>query len=335
MTRKPRPAVALMVAASVVAMTALAGCGGRTSAPSAKNPSASGSAPAPHPVVRLSADGDALVPGGPPLPLHLSVAGLTAGQALRRQVALYIGIVPDKVQIRENGSWHDVPLQWTNEQDDNGEFAGILPLSYRGKARTRLDLRMFTADQRRDSVDGRTPAVTETVAAQMAQDPRSPDIHPSASAARLRLPVDPTHLTVEVPQILRATGGGPPVEWSVKVRNAAGKRTRSDLRVAVSLAPGEIGGSVRRLHWSINRQGHWTDLTGRTHVETDAFDLAPGQSRTVRIRLALPAGAEASSSDQVGAVLFAAVTAPWWPSDPEQPTGVTHDAQGTNVLVAR
>ncbi|MEU0195041.1 hypothetical protein ABZ250_35325 [Streptomyces afghaniensis] len=65
MTRKPRPAAALMVAASVVAMTALAGCGGQTSAPSAKSPSASGPALAPHPVVRLSADGDALVPGGP------------------------------------------------------------------------------------------------------------------------------------------------------------------------------------------------------------------------------------------------------------------------------
>ncbi|MGK5693312.1 hypothetical protein ACSNOJ_10495, partial [Streptomyces sp. URMC 128] len=261
--------------------------------------------------------------------------GLTAGQAQRRHVALYIGMVPDKVQIRENGSWHDVLLQWTNEQDDNGEFVAMLPLSYRGKARTQLDLRMFTADQRTDSVDGRTPAVTVTVAAQMAQDPRSPDNHPSASAARLRLPVDPTHLTVEAPQILRATEGGPPVEWSVRVRNAAGKLTRSDLRIAVSLAPGKVGGSVRRLRWSINRQGHWTDLTGRTHVETDEFYLEPGQSRTVRIRIALPAGAEASSTDHVGAVLFAAVTAPWWPSDPDQPTGVTKNAQGTNVLVAR
>ncbi|MEU0388990.1 hypothetical protein [Streptomyces chartreusis] len=333
MTRKPGPAAALMVAASVVAMTALAGCGGQTSAPSAKSPSASGSAPAPHPVVRLSADGDALVPGGPPLPLHLSVAGLTAGQAQRRHVALYIGMVPDKVQIRENGSWHDVLLQWTNEQDDNGEFVAMLPLSYRGKARTQLDLRMFTADQGADSVDGRTPAVT--VAAQMAQDPRSPDNHPSASAVRLRLPVDPTHLTVEVPQIVRATESGPPVEWSVRVRNAAGKHTRSHLRIAVSLAPGRVGGSVRRLRWSINRQGHWTDLTGRTHVETGEFDLEPGQSRTVRIRIALPDGAEASSTDHVGAVLFAAVTAPWWPSDPDQPTGVTKNAQGTNVLVAR
>ncbi|MEU0070605.1 hypothetical protein ABZ027_13855 [Streptomyces sp. NPDC006332] len=335
MTRKPGPAVALMVAASVLAMTALAGCGGRTPEPSAKGPSASGSASAPHPVIRLSADGDTLVPGGPPLPFHLSVAGLTAEQAKRRQVALYIGIVAQKVQIRENGSWHDLALDWTNEQDDNGEFVAMVPLSYRGNARTQLDLRMFTADQRTNSVDATTSAATVTVAAQMAEDPRSPDIHPSASAARLLLPIDPTHLTVEVPEILRATAGGPPVEWSVRVRNAAGKLTRSDLRIAVSLAPGEIGGSVRRLHWSINRQGHWSDLTGRSHVETDKFDLAPGQSRTVRIRLALPAGAGGGSSDHVGAVLFAAVTAPWWPSDPDQPTGVTQNAQGTNILVAR
>ncbi|MEU0195040.1 hypothetical protein ABZ250_35320 [Streptomyces afghaniensis] len=249
-------------------------------------------------------------------------------------MALYIGMVPDKVQIRENGSWHDVLLQWTNEQDDNGEFVAMLPLSYRGKARTQLHLRMFTADQQTDSVDGRTPAVTVTVAAQIAQDPRSPDNHPSASAARLRLPADPTHLSVEVPQILRATQGGPPVEWSVRVRNAAGKLTRSDLRIAVSLAPGKVGGSVRRLHWSTNRQGHWTDLTGHTHIETDKFDIEPGQSQTVRIRIALPAGTEAHSTDHVAAALFAAVTAPWWPSDPDQPTGVTKNAQGTNVLVA-
>lgn len=338
MTRIPRPAVALMVAASVVAMTALAGCGEQKPAPATKSPSASGSTPAPHPVIHLSTDGDTLVPGGPPLPFHLSVAGLTAGQAERRHVALYIGIVPDRLQIRENGSWHDVSLQWTNEQDDNGEFAAVVPLSYRGKARTELDFRLFTADQHTDNVDGKVPAVTNTVAAQMAQNARYPDIHPSASAPRLRLPVDPTHLTVKVPQILRATEGGPPVEWYVTVRNAAGKLTRSELRIAISLAPGSVGQSVRQLPWSINRQGRWTDLTGQTHVETDEFTLKPGESRTVRIRLALPSGTKPSSSDSsdtVGAALFAAVTAPWWPSDPEQPTGVTSNAASTNVLVER
>ncbi|WSQ10106.1 hypothetical protein OG604_21360 [Streptomyces sp. NBC_01231] len=335
MTRIPRPAVALMVAASIVAVTALAGCGEQKSAPTSKSPSASGPAPAPHPVIHLSADANTLVPGGPPLPLHLSVTGLTAGQAERRHVALYIGIVPDELQIRENGSWHDVPLQWTNEQDDNGEFAAIVPLSYRGKARTELEFRLFTADQRSDDVDGKVPAVTTTVAAEMAKDARYADIHPAASATRLRFSVDPTHLTVKVPQILRATEGGPPVEWYVRVRNAAGKLTRSDLRIAISLAPGETGQSMRDVPWSINREGRWADLTGQTHVETDEFELKPGESRTVRIRLALPADAKPSRSADVGAALWAAVAAPWWPSDPDQPSGVTHDAVATNILIQR
>ncbi|CAM5706655.1 hypothetical protein SALBM311S_06311 [Streptomyces alboniger] len=335
MTRIPSPAAALMVAATVVAMTALTGCGEQKSAPAVKSPSASGPAPAPRPVIHLSADGATLVPGGPPLPLHLSVTGLNAGQAERRHVALYIGTVPNELQIRENGSWHDVPFQWTNEQDDNGEFAAIVPLSYRGKARTELDFRLFTADQGIDDVDGKVHAVTTTVAAEMAEGARHLDSHPAASATRLRLSVDPTHLTVKVPQILRATEGGPPVEWYVRVRNAAGRLTRSDLRIAISLAPGETGQSMRQVHWSINREGRWADLTGQTHVETDEFELKPGESRTVRIRLALPTDAKQSRSDDVGAALWAAVTAPWWPSDPEQPSGVTHDAVATNILIGR
>ncbi|WP_369229472.1 hypothetical protein AB5J56_02280 [Streptomyces sp. R21] len=324
-----------MLAASVVAVTALAGCGEQKSVPAVKSPSASEPTPAPHPVIHLSADGNTLVPGGRPLPLHLSVTGLTTGQAERRYVALYIGTVPDELQIRENGSWHDVPFQWTNEQDDNGEFAAIVPLSYRGKARTELDFRLFTADQRMDDVDGKVPAVTATVAAEMSKDSRYAEIHPSASATRLRFSVDPTHLTVKIPQILRATEGGTPVEWYVRVRNAAGKLTRSHLRIAISLTPGEIGRSMRQVHWSINRDGRWADLTGQTHVETDEFELQPGESRTVRIRLALPADAKPSRSDDVGAVLWAAVTAPWWPSDPDQPSGVTHDAVATNILIER
>ena len=199
MTRVPGPAVAFVLAASVVAMTALAGCGERKPAPATRSPSASGSTLPPHPVVRLSADGDA----------------------------------------------------------------------------------------------------------------------------------------VTVPQILRATEGGPSVERYVRVRNATGRLTRSDLRIAISLAPGEIGGSVRQLHWSINRQGRWSDLTGRTHVETDEFELKPGESRTVRIRLAVPTDDEPDGSDDVGAVLWAAVTAPWWPSDPEQPSGITRNPESTNVLLAR
>ncbi|MFI6440165.1 hypothetical protein [Streptomyces sp. NPDC050759] len=294
-----------MLAASVVAVTALAGCGEQKSAPAVRSPSASGLTPAPHPVIHLRADGNTLVPGGPPLPLHLTVTGLTAGQAERRQVALYIGTVPDGLQIRENGSWHDVPLQWTNEQDDNGEFAAVVPLSYRGKARTELDFRLFAADQRTDDVEGKVPAVTTTVAAEMSKDARFADIHPAASATRLLLSIDPTHLTIMVPQILRATEGGTPVEWYVRVRNAAGKLTRSHLRISISLAHGEISQSMRQVHWSINREGRWADLTGRTHVETDEFQLKPGESRTVRIRLALPAEAKPSRSDDVGAVLWA------------------------------
>ncbi|MFJ5263370.1 hypothetical protein ACIQAC_23180 [Streptomyces sp. NPDC088387] len=335
MTRIPGPAVALMLAASVVATTALAGCGEQGPAPAVKSPSASGSTPAPHPVVHLRADGNTLVPGGPPLPLHLSVTGLTAAQAERRHVALYVGTVPDELQIRENGSWHDVPFQWTNEQDDNGEFAAVVPLSYRGKARTELDFRLFTADQPVDDVDGKVPATTTTVAAEMSRDASYVRIHPAASATRLRLSVDPTHVTVEVPQILRATEGGTPAEWYVRVRNAGGKLTRSHLRVAISLTPGEIGQSVRQVHWSINREGRWADLTGQTHVETDEFELRPGESRTVRIRLALPADTTPSRSADVGAVLSAAVTAPWWPSDPDRPSGITHYAESTNILVER
>ncbi|CAM5722556.1 hypothetical protein SALBM311S_11647 [Streptomyces alboniger] len=149
--------------------------------------------------------------------------------------------------------------------------------------------------------------MTTTVAAEMAEGARHLDSHPAASATRLRLSVDPTHLTVKVPQILRATEGGPPVEWYVRVRNAAGRLTRSDLRIAISLAPGETGQSMRQVHWSINREGRWTDLTGQTHVETDEFELKPGESRTVRIRLALPTDAKQSKSDDVGAALWAAV----------------------------
>ncbi|MFK0173774.1 hypothetical protein ACIQU5_33845 [Streptomyces sp. NPDC090306] len=314
-------------------MTALAGCGEHKSASTVRSPSVSGPTSVPHPVVHLSADGTALVPGGPPLPLRLSVTGLTAGQADGRRVTIYIGTVPNKLQIRENGSWHDVPLQWTNEQDDNGEFAAVVPLTYGGKARTSLDFRLFSADQRTNDVAGKAPAVTTTVAAQMSKDARHADIHPSASATRLRLSVDPTHLTLKVPQILRATEGGTPVEWHVRVHNTAGRLTRSHLRVAVSLATGEVGRSVRQVHWSISREGRWADLTGQTHVETDEFELKPGESRTVRIRIALPAGAKPSRSDAVGAVLWAAVTAPWWPSDPDQPSGVTTNPVGTNILV--
>ncbi|MFL5993104.1 MAG: hypothetical protein ACJ736_02055 [Streptomyces sp.] len=250
-------------------------------------------------------------------------------------MALYIGTVPDKLQIRENGSWHDMPFQWTNEQDDNGEFAAIVPLSYRGKARTELDFRLFAADLRPENVDGKVPAVATTVAAEMSKDARYTDIHPAASATRLRFFVDPTHLTVTVPRILRAAKGATPVEWYVRVRNTAGKRTRSHLRIAISLSAGKIGQSTRQVHWSINREGRWADLTGQTHVDTDEFQLKPGESRTVRIHLALPADAESISSDHVGAVLWAAVTAPWWPSDPDQPSGVTHDAMGTNILIER
>lgn len=334
MTRRARPAVALMSAASVVAMTALGGCGDQRPAPTVKSPPASGPTAAPHPVIHLSTERDTVVPGGPPLPLHLSVTGLTARQAERRQVALYIGIVPNELQIRENGSWHDVPLQWTNEQDDNGEFATVVPLSYRGKARTELDLRLFTADQPMFDPDGKVPAVTTTVAADMSKNARQANIHPAASATRLRLSIDPTHLTVKVPQTLRATEGGAPVEWYVRVRNAAGRLTRSHLRVAISLTPGELGPSKRRVHWSIDREGRWADLTGQTHVETDEFALKPGESRTVRIRVALPA-AEPHRSADVGAVLWTAVTAPWWPSDPDVPSGVTHDAVGSNILIER
>ncbi|MGW3645541.1 hypothetical protein [Streptomyces sp. NPDC000878] len=324
MTRTSGLAIALVL---VAVMTAVAGCGGPAPA---RSPSAGGSAP--HPVVSLSADSRVLVPGGPPLAFRVAVAGLTAGQAGRRQLTLYIDTVPDRLQIREAGSWHDVALQWSNEQDDNGEFVAVVPLSHRGEARTEIEFRLFTADQQIDYVDGQVPAVRNTIAAQTDQEGRIPAAHAAASAVRMDLSVDATHLTIEVPQLLRATAGGPAVEWEVRVRNAAGGLTRSGLRVAISLLPGSADESVRQLHWSIDRRGWWTDLMGRTHIETEVFTLKPGASRTVRIRLALPAGTTAKGSDQVGAMLAAAVTAPWWPSDPDRPSGVSLDAESTNVL---
>ncbi|MGA5896784.1 hypothetical protein [Streptomyces venetus] len=315
-------------------MSVIAGCADRT--PDA-SPDSSPTGSAPRPAIHLG-ENDSLVPGGPPLPFRVSVEGrLTDAQAARRVLGLYIGLTPDRLQIREDGAWHDVPLQWTNEQDDNGEFVAVLPLAHHGKARTAIDFRLFTADRERGSGEGRT----STVAAQLARKGWTPGAHATASAARVRVPIDPTHLAIEVPDVLRATVGGPPVEWKVRVRNAAGKLTRSRLRIAVTLGPGEVGQSVRSLPWSfedegdmgdVGDSGRWTDLTGRTHIETDEFALAPGQSRTVRIRLALPPAAPDYS--EVGAVLSAAVTAPWWPSDPEQP-GVSRDAESTNVLAER
>ncbi|MFJ5732607.1 hypothetical protein [Streptomyces paradoxus] len=53
-----------------------------------------------------------------------------------RVPGLYIGRIPDRLQVREDGTWHDVPLLWTDEQDGDGEFAAVPPLAHRGKART-------------------------------------------------------------------------------------------------------------------------------------------------------------------------------------------------------
>ncbi|MET9763154.1 hypothetical protein ABZ016_29640 [Streptomyces sp. NPDC006372] len=327
--------------ALLVALSVTAGCADR--APDA-SPDRSPAVSAPRPAIHLG-EKDSLVPGGPPLPFRVSVEGrLTDAQAAQRVLGLFIGLSPDRLQVREDGAWHDVPLQWTNEQDDNGEFVAVLPLAHHGKARTAFDFRLFTADRERGSGEGRT----STVAAQLARKGWTPSAHAAASAPRLRLPIDPTHLALEVPDVLRATEGGPPVEWKVRVRNAAGKLTRSGLRIAITLGPGAPGQSVRGLPWSVedkrdqgdkgDQKGkgdkdRWADLTGRTHIETDEFALAPGQSRTVRVRLALPPAAPAYS--EVGAVLSAAVTAPWWPSDPEEPSGVSGDPESTNVLVER
>ncbi len=327
MTRTPglRAALALFVATA-----AAVGCAGPDTAPDRAHSPAGG---APRPAIHLGTEGGrALVPGGPPLPFRVSVAGLTEAQAASRVLALYIGTVPDRLQIREDGTWRDVPLQWTNEQDDDGEFVAVLPLSHRGKARKQTEFRLFTADQRHSYVDDQGPAAADTIAAQLARKGGVPDTHPAASASRVRLPVDPTHLAIEVPQLLRATEGGPPVEWEVRVRNVAGKLTRSGLRIAITLSPGAAGRSVSRLHWSIDQGARWTDLTGRAHVETDEFALAPGESRTVRIRIALPAGATSKNTGDLAAALSAAVSAPWWPSGPDEPSGVSLDAESTNVL---
>ncbi|WP_039932993.1 hypothetical protein [Streptomyces viridochromogenes] len=316
----------------LVALSVITGCAGR--APDA-SPDRSPAVSAPRPAIHLG-ERDSLVPGGPPLPFRVSVEGrLTDAQAAQRVLGLYTGLTPDRLQVREDGAWHDVPLQWTNEQDDNGEFVAVLPLAHHGKARRAFDFRLFTADRERGSGEG----PTSTVAAQLARKGWTPSAHAAASAPRLRLPIDPTHLAIEAPDVLRATEGGPPVEWKVRVRNAAGKLTRSGLRIAITLGPGAAGQSVSGLPWSVEDQGdrgdkgRWTDLTGRTHIETDEFALAPGQSRTVRVRLALPRAAPGYS--EVGAVLSAAVTAPWWPSDPEEPSGVSSGAESTNVLVER
>ncbi|MFC9130553.1 hypothetical protein ACFT4A_27400 [Streptomyces sp. NPDC057099] len=334
MTRIPGLRALLILFVFVVATSAVAGCADR-GPDTAPDRGHSPAAPAPRPAIHLGTDGDrALVPGGPPLPFRVTVAGLTETQAARRVLALYIGTVPDRLQIREDEAWRDVRLQWTNEQDDDGEFAAVLPLLHRGKARNKIEFRIFTADQRRSYVDGQVPAVADTIAAQLAPARKgwAPDTHPAASASRVRLPVDPTHLAIEVPQLLRATEGGPSVEWEVRVRNVAGKLTRSGLRIAITLSPGAAGQSVSRLHWSIDQEDRWTDLTGRAHVETDEFALAPGESRTVRIRIALPTGATSKNTGDLAAALSAAVSAPWWPSDPDEPSGVSLDAESTNVL---
>ncbi|MFF6876721.1 hypothetical protein ACFY9S_15555 [Streptomyces sp. NPDC012474] len=327
-TRSPGSAAAL---ALLVATALVAGCADRApDASSDRSPAGS----APRPAIHLDEDdGREVVPGGPPVPFRVSVEGrLTRAQAARRVLGLHLGLIPDRLQFREDGAWHDVPLLWTNEQDDDGEFAAVLPLAHRGRARTEFDFRVFTADRERDSTQAGLSALR--IAAQLAPKGWTPGPHPVASAPRVRLPVDPTHLTIEAPNLPRAVKGGPPVEWKVRVRNAAGTRTRSGLRIAVTLSPGDVGRPVGHLPWSIGGDGRWTDLTGRTHVETDEFTLTPGRSRTVRIRVALPPGA-ATNSVGAAAVLSAAVTAPWWPSDPDEPSGISGDPASTNVLAQR
>ncbi|WP_405673645.1 hypothetical protein [Streptomyces sp. NBC_01530] len=276
--------------------------------------------------------GGSLLPGGPPLPFHVSVGGLTPAQAGHRHLAVYVGTVADRLQVRGDKGWRDTELSWTNEQDDNGEFVARVPLSQDGKVRTRIDLRLFVADQQNEYENNRPRASYDMVCAEIVQDGRDPAIHPTAAAARLRLPVDATHLTVTVPDILKAASGGPAVEWSVRVRNSAGERTRSGLRIAIYLTPGAKDASVQHVRWSIDRGGRWEDLTGRTYAETDVFALAPGASRTVRVRIALPVGPVPASSGGVGAVLWASVGAPWWPSGPDRPSGITIDPLSTNVL---
>lgn len=328
-TRIPGSAATL---ALLVATALVAGCADRApDASSDRSPAGS----APRPAIHLDEDdGREVVPGGPPVPFRVSVEGrLTDAQAQQRVLGLYVGLIPDRLQVREDGTWHDVPLLWTNEQDDNGEFAAVLPLAHRGKARTEFEFRLFTADKERGTAEAEVSAVR--IAAQLARKGWTPNAHPVASAPRVRLPIDPTHLTIKAPEVLRATEGGPPVEWEVRVRNAAGELTRSHLRIAVTLSPGAVGRSVDRLPWSIDRDGRWTDLTGRTHVETEEFSLRPGQYRTVRVRLALPPGTTSKDSDGVGAVLSAAVPAPWWPLDPDGPAGVSRDPVTANVLTQR
>ncbi len=327
-TRVPGPATALAV---LVAMVSVAGCADRApDASSDRSPAGSALRAALH---LDEDDGRVVVPGGPPVPFRVSLEGrLTDTQAAQRVLGLYVGVIPDRLQVREDGGWHDVPLQWTNEQDDNGEFAAVLPLAHRGRARTQFAFRLFTADRERDSTAAGLSAVR--IAAQPARKGWTPGAHPEASAPRVRLPVDPTHLTIEAPNLPRAAKGGPPVEWKVRVRNAAGTRTRSGLRIAVTLSPGDAHRPVSRFPWSIGVDGRWTDLTGRTHAVTDEFTLPPGRSRTVRVRIALPPGA-ATNSLEAGAVLSAAVTAPWWPSDPDEPSGISGDPASTNVLAQR
>ncbi|MFI6661176.1 hypothetical protein ACIBL8_37180 [Streptomyces sp. NPDC050523] len=313
----------------LAAATTIAACG-RPQATPAREPSASRAAS--HPVVHLRADGRTLIPGGPPLPFHVSVEGLTPAQAGHRYLAVYVGTVADQLQVREDKGWRDTELSWTNEQDDNGEFVAQVPLSHGGKERTRIDLRLIAADQQNEYENNRPRASYDMVSAEIDQEGRDPAIHPTAAAARLRLPVDATHLTVTVPDVLKAAPGGPAVECSVRVRNSAGERTRSGLRIAVALSPASKDASVQHVHWSIDRGGRWEDLTGRTYTETDVFSLKPGASRTARIRIALPVGPAPASSDGVGAVVWASVGAPWWPSGPDRPSGVTIDPLSTNIL---
>ncbi|MGY6026404.1 hypothetical protein [Streptomyces spinosirectus] len=326
MSRMPSFGAVLMLLA---AATVITGCGGQKASPN-QEPSASRAAS--HPVVRLGADGRTLIPGGPPLPFHVSVGGLTHAEAGHRYLAVYVGTVADRLQVREDKGWQDAKLSWTNEQDDNGEFVAQVSLSQGGKERTRVDLRLFAADQQNEYENNLPRASYDMVSAEITRHGRDPAIHPTAAAAQLRLPVDATHLTVTVPDIAKAAPGGPAVEWSVRVRNSVGERTRTGLRIAVSLAPGAKDASLRHVRWSIDRGGRWEDLTGGTYAETDVFALKPGASRTVRVRIVLPVGPAPAISGGVGAVLSASVGAPWWPSGPDRPSGVTLDPLSTNIL---
>ncbi|MER7173009.1 hypothetical protein [Streptomyces mesophilus] len=332
MTRAPRVFRLVAMLVLLVATVAMAGCSDRTEQPAA-GPSAQASDDGV--VVRLVADGVA-VPGGPPLALRASVEGLSASGAARHNLVIY-GEAAHHLEVREKGVWRVYGFGWTAEKSDAGSYAAVVPLLPHAEQLARIDIRLYTADQLYGSAATRKHLARGELTAMVDRlgHGEDPPLVPGGEAARLRVPVDPSHVEIQgTPEPIIAVPGGPPADWALTMHNAEGDRTRSGLRIDFSLSAFEPrdGGPRPQLRWWIDRGSGWEELTGRRRAQSDTFSLEPGEARTVRLRVALPPDiGPPAHADGPSASLLSTFSAPWWPTGEDFPDGFTMDNLNTLV----